>query len=81
MVYFAAQSQSSILKWVTRNENQRIIKPVGNYVLRSRYIHQGKGRKHSKLTDKELLLKENVKLFGINFSSMLINDLIVTYTQ
>lgn len=33
------------------------------------------------MTDKELLLKQNVKSFGINFSSVLINYLIVTYMR
>lgn len=61
--------------------NKRIIKPVGMYVEEQMHT-QGKNKKnHSKMTDKKLLWKENVELHGINFSSITINRLFVTYMQ
>lgn len=47
--------------------------------VQERYTHKGKTQKPFQMTDKEILWKENVKLHGINFSSITINRLIVTY--
>lgn len=54
------------------------------FMFKNRYIHtqiytHTKTKKHSKMTDKELLWKENVKLHQVNFSSIKINRLSLTF--
>lgn len=54
---------------------------VQEHTYTHRYIHTQKQQQknHSKMTDKELLWKENVKLHQINFSSIKINRLLLTF--
>lgn len=64
--------------------NNKILSNLWECMFKSRYTHKGKTKTttkktHLKMTDKVLLWKENVKLHGINFSSITINRLLIVF--